>query len=109
MHVFIEIRKIVADENKENSASLPQVLNVADLHQFRAWRKGKNDLRIKGDITQLTVREFPIKETTSMDQGYMEVKSEQKPVLKTYLIEESYESFKYRLADKAEIKSLRRA
>ena len=89
---FIEVMRVENEdrEQKINSRSLPYTLNVREICGFRNWKKGPNDIKIKGEMVSVILKS----NRTESDK------------MKTILIEESYNAFKDRLSYKAVVKSL---
>lgn len=88
---FIEVKRVVsAKDSSVNTHSSPESLPIDSIGPFRAWKKGVNDVNIKGDMTLVMMKS----EDDEDKKG------------KTILIEESYESFKSRLGAYVIIKNV---
>ena len=90
---FIEVKRVVSEkESSVNTHSSPESFPIDSIGPFRAWKKGVNDVKIKGDMTLVIIKNND-KESTEKKE-------------KTILIEESYESFKKRLGAYVIIKNV---
>lgn len=91
---YIEILRVVSDDNRNNVASRPEVIEAENIKSFRPWHKGPKDKLIEGDMTVIVLIE------KSTDDG------QEKEIVKTKLIEEAYENFRDRMSLKVIIKKL---
>lgn len=88
---YIEVRRIVSNDEKVNIESRPEVIEVGKIKSFRAWHKGNKDRLIKGEITILVMKSD-------------KVDPERK--IETMLIEEAYSDFIDRMSAKVIVKRL---
>ena len=87
---FIEIKRVISDkETKKNIGTQPESIRVSMIESFRAWHKGGNDEKIKGDMTILVLK-------NSDKSAELEFKGK----VRTMLIEEHYDNFLDRLSAK---------
>lgn len=99
---FIEIKRIVSDENKMNSASVqPESIDISLIESFRGWHKGKNDHGISGEMTLLVLKDKEKKESS-----FEKVWEIGKPKVRTILIEESYSMFLDRMSARVVVRRL---
>jgi len=103
---FIEVLKVVAEKGSSvNIESVKETINVKDISTIREWHKGRNDDNISGDMTQVIVwRDRSNSGYNVVPEGFDPIKFN-RPT-RTFLIEENYEDFKYRLSKKAILKDL---
>ena len=95
---FIEVMRIISEDNSPvKSHSSPEMLPVDIIGPFRGWKKGENDVKIKGEMTLIVLKDFARNENG-------EVLEDRRP--RKILIEESYESFKSRLSTKIVTRTL---
>jgi len=108
---FVEILRVTSDKEKVNDSVKPETILIDDIKSFRQWHKGRNDSRIKGDMTIIIVKDDKEKkdnELEKIDPIYLteEEKQSLKPKVKTILIEENYNDFLNRMSAHVPIRKL---
>lgn len=92
---FIEVKKVIQNKTTGiNTGTLNILLNIDDIRGGRPWHKKGNDVLIKGAMTQLILS----------DNRPENPESDKPARIRTLLIEEQYDDFKYRLAEKVPVK-----
>jgi len=88
---FIEVLRVLSGDeaSKENTHTSPEGVEINLIGGFRPWKKGKNDMNIKGEMTLIVYKPNP-KDDASKNP-------------KSILIEESYREFRDRLGSMANV------
>lgn len=94
---FIEVERVLADINKINYGTEKEFINVSEIKSFRPWHKGKNDHKIKGDMTIIVLNHS--KELNTINDNVMETNVK----FRTMLISEKCNEFAGRLKYKAQV------
>lgn len=90
---FIEINRVLSDENKMNVNTKPETIAINSILSYRDWHKGDKDKAIEGPITLIVLK--------SDSKG-----GEAPKKTPTMLINEDYNDFRDRLNTKAVVKKL---
>lgn len=94
---FIEVKKVIQHKaTRTNTGTQKILINIDEIKGGRPWHKKDNDVFIKGHMTMLILKDNPL----DAPEG-----DESRPArIRTMLIEEDYNDFKYRLGEKVPVK-----
>jgi hypothetical protein len=90
---LIEVKRVLSNNEKINTSSEPEALDINLIQSFRAWHKGSKDNLIEGEMTLVV-----LKSDKKNEDGTKKTQ--------TMLIEESYKDFLDRMSSRVIIKRL---